>query len=62
MVLTAFWGPLGVIFDGLGEVLEALWALLGGSWELQVAPKLFFKALWDPPRGFYNALWGFVRS
>ena len=41
-------GPLGVIFGGLGGVLEALWMLLGGSWELQVAPQLSFKALWDP--------------
>ena len=39
-VLTTFWGPLGVIFGGLGGVLEALWVLLGGSWELQVAPQL----------------------
>ena len=43
MVLTAFWGPLGVIFGDLGGVLEALWVhlgVLGGSWELQVAPQL----------------------
>ena len=31
MVLTAFWVPVGVIFGGLGGVLEALWVLLGGS-------------------------------
>ena len=40
MVLTAFWGPLGVIVGGLGGVSEALWVLLGGSWELEVAAQL----------------------
>ena len=30
MVLLAFWGPLGFMFGGLGDVLEALWVLLGG--------------------------------
>ena len=48
MVLTAFWGPLGVIFGGLRGVLEALWVLLVGSWDLQVAPQLSFKGLWEP--------------
>ena len=38
MALAMFWGSLGVIFVCLGGVLEALWVLLGGSWELQVAP------------------------
>ena len=29
-----------LLTGGLGKVLEALWVLLGGSWELQVAPQL----------------------
>ena len=31
MVLKAFWGSLGVMFDALGGVLEALWVILGVS-------------------------------
>ena len=53
MVLTALWGPLGVMFGGLRGVLKALWELFGvASWEFQVPPMLSFKALCDP------LLWG----
>ena len=33
MVLTTFWGSLGVIFGTLGGILEALWVVLGVSWD-----------------------------
>ena len=49
MILKAFWGSLDVIFGGLGDVLEALWVVLGVSWDpfgdLRSTKKFVFELL-----------------
>ena len=49
MVLGAFWGFLEVTFGALGGVLEALWVVLGVSWDpfgdLRSTKKFVFELL-----------------